>query len=87
MTPAPARFALPDAADEGLAKRPGYGLGECPTPIKRFGWVCGCFSSCEICGHAKHTAVHMHALGGKPGDPPFDHEFLPRRPERARRTA
>ena len=61
----------------------GVGLGECPYPRYRhrqgeqYTAGCGCQAPCRKCGHAKHTAVHRHALNGKPGDPPWDHQYEP----------
>jgi hypothetical protein len=53
---------------------------DCPT-AKRWGYkgkkVCRC-GTCAHCGHVLHSSVHMHAYGGKPGDKPFDHRFVPK---------
>ncbi len=55
----------------------GVGLGPCPEPMF---WgktpVCRC-GPCRVCGNPKHSAVHMHKAGDKPGDLPYDHEFVP----------
>lgn len=60
---------------------PGAGLGPCPFPSwslgRRSTLVCGCAQRCKVCGFPKHTAVHMHVMGESPGDPPYDHEFVP----------
>ncbi|PXV54181.1 hypothetical protein SAMN04487785_11440 [Dyella jiangningensis] len=40
-------------------------------------WSCTC-GTCAICGFTLHSAVHMHAAGGKPGDAPYDHRFEPK---------
>lgn len=58
------------------------GLGsECPNrrllrrePKFKF---CACAERCAVCGFGPHYAVHMHAFGGKPGDAPYDHAFVP----------
>lgn len=64
----------------------GYGLGECPHPDYRgrgrpshFRCYCGA-PKCAVCGFPKHCGAHMHAFGGKPGDPPYDHEYVPAGP-------
>jgi hypothetical protein len=59
------------------------GLGPCPHWMRQRGrgtlLVCGCrASTCAICGHAKHSAVHMHPADA-PGAGPFDHHYVPRR--------
>ena len=61
-----------------MRERPkGKGLGPCPAPYRRRGIHCGCDApNCVICGWPKHAAVHRHCYGEKPGDPPFDHEYL-----------
>lgn len=52
------------------------GLGPCDNP-KVWGdhWICGCAGVCATCGNKKHTGVHMHCAGGKPGDRPWGHVF------------
>jgi hypothetical protein len=62
----------------------GVGL-TCPTTRLDSAWKtnakirCAC-GSCKVCGFTLHSAVHMHPDGGKPGDAPFDHVFVPRHP-------
>lgn len=65
-----------------MADRPaGKGLGECPNPSNlraNMATPCGCREHCAVCGQLKHTGVHMHLLGEKPGNPPYGHEFAPK---------
>lgn len=61
----------------------GHGgvAAECPNKIpnigKGKGMRCGC-GKCAVCGFSLHSSVHMHVLGGKPGEMPYDHRFVPR---------
>ncbi len=66
------------------------GVGPCPKPCsqerrykvgyRRYEYRtfthCKC-GRCAECGYQLHSAVHMHAHGGKPGDAPFGHQFVP----------
>lgn len=68
-----------------MRERPkGKGLGNCPTPMyhtRSKQPACGCAAPlCMVCGHRKHTGVHMHCYGEKPGDPPWGHEYRPPNP-------
>ena len=68
------------------------GVGHCPKPkmqTRRYRkgrsyedrtyMHCKC-GKCAQCGFPLHSSVHMHALGGKAGDKPFDHRFVPQPP-------
>jgi hypothetical protein len=59
----------------------GVGLGDCPQWEAR-GWGrrtfvhCGCYDKCAVCGHEKHSGVHMICMHEGPSGPPWGHQFI-----------